>query len=447
MKKKVLQMIGVLTATVMIAGCTNPGKIPAVTGNPDSEIPVTSGTLSGESVNLTEGRTGIAARNVYPTDEETSALSGAAFALFEEVMDEKEGENVLLSPVSIDFALGMTENGAAGNTLAQMEETVNGGISGEKLNPIMKLLSERFMNAAEVKWNVANSVWFKNDDQIQMKMKDDFLDQTVGYYDADVYLSPFDNRTISDINNWVSLETDGMITDVLDSIDPNTIMYLINAISFDGEWATEYEEDKITEDREFRNLDGSISKVTMLGSTESRYFEIAGGEGFIKPYKGLEYSFVGILPGEGETPESLIAKMNQSNTDFANAVKNAENTEVKVQMPEFSCDFETELSDTYKKMGMTEPFSETDADFSRMLESTDGSLFECWIGSIIHKTHIDVDRKGTKAAAVTVVEMRYKNAVSFDESKTIILNRPFVYAIVENETGLPVFLGCVNNME
>ena len=96
---------------------------------------------------------------------------------------------------------------------------------------------------------------------------------------------------------------------------------------------------------------------------------------------------------------------------------------------------------------MDNPFDPAQANFHEMMETTDGSPAAIWIGRILHKTNIEVDRKGTKAAAATVVEMRAKNAVVMDETKYVILNRPFVYAIVENETGLPVFIGCQNSME
>ncbi len=443
MKKKYLQMTGILLAALMLAGC---GKERLYQIEPELYNANAGGSvISSETVNLTDGRTGLEAKEAIPSEEESAALSSASFALLQEVMRERTGENVLLSPTSIDFALGMTENGAAGKTLEEMENTVNGGLSVSSVNPLMKHLSNRFTSASEVKWNIANSIWFKNDGLVSMK--ENFLNQAVSYYDADVFLAPFDNQTLNDINGWVNDETHGMIPNVLDQIHENARMYLINAIAFEGEWAEEYEEDKIYENRQFQNSDGSTSNITMMGSTEGRYFTIANGEGFIKPYKGGEYSFVGILPEEGESPEDLIEIIQEGNIDFAKTVREAEYSEVKAQIPEFSNDFDIELNDTYKQMGMEIPFSESEADFSEMMESTDGSPAKIWIGRIIHKTHIDVDRKGTKAAAATVVEMRYKNEIEIDQSRYIVLDRPFVYAIVENETGLPVFLGCINSMQ
>ena len=188
--------------------------------------------------------------------------------------------------------------------------------------------------------------------------------------------------------------------------------------------------------------------MNYLASTENRYFELAGGRGFIKPYKGNEYSFVGILPEEGVSCEEYVHEIWNNNLDFAKAVREAEDTEVRVRIPEFKADFAKELSGVYKYLGMNEAFSQADANFEKMMAWENGAAAEAYIGKIIHKTFIDVDRKGTKAAAATVVDMRLKSAVVAVEKVNIItLDRPFVYAIVDNETGFPVFVGCQNMME
>ena len=449
MKKKLLKMLGILSTVLLLAGCTrnnqNPGPFPQTTDG----SPVLSGTETeslGNTVNLTAGKTATDADEALPSEKESAALSNASLKLLNTVLQNNEDQNanILLSPVSIDFAMGMTENGADGNTLSQMEETVNGGIKVNQMNPIMKHLSSRFINAREVKWNVANSIWYKNDGT--GVPKEQFLNATIGYYDSELFAAPFDETTLTDINNWVDSNTDHMIPEILDVIPVNVEMYLVNAIAFDGEWAEEYEEDHVLENRFFTNLDGTTTNVTMLSSKEHGYFELGDGKGFIKPYKGGEYSFVGIMPNEGVTPEDYIAKLADKNLDFSNAIRNSENIDVNVSIPEFSNDYGIELSDTYKKMGMTDPFGEA-ASFENMMEDANGAAVPLYIGRILHKTHIDVDRKGTKAAAATVVEMRYKGIAPVEETKSVILDKPFVYAIVENETGLPVFIGCQNCME
>ena len=198
---------------------------------------------------------------------------------------------------------------------------------------------------------------------------------------------------------------------------------------------------------EFTNADRSTSNCTMLSSTEDRYFTLGEGTGFIKPYKGGEYSFVGILPEEGVSPEEYIKDLVKNNEDFSKAVREAEYGEVYVTMPEFTTDYGNEgMVDVYKNMGMNLPFDQDKADLKGIF--TNDSNSKVWIDKIIHKTHIEVDREGTRAAAVTAVEVDTCAAVMpVAEPVVITLDRPFVYAIVDNETGIPVFLGCMNNMQ
>ncbi len=447
MKKKLLQMTAILTAVLALSGCrlNNPGTINN-SNDPQNTVLTQNENISGESVNLTEGKGGAEIELVSPEEADIKALNDAALALLAEIGKNSEGQNVLLSPTSIEFALGMTANGADGETLKQLENTVNGGIDYEKMNSVMAYTSDKLRTSQDVNWNVANSIWFKDDGD--WKMKNPFLNDVVNYYRSEVYKAPFDQQTVADINSWVNKETYGMIPDILENIPDEARMYLINAIAFEGEWLQKYEESDIEEGKTFTNADGSESEVTMLYSNETRYFTLADGEGFVKPYEGGEYSFVGILPKEGMLPEEYIKKLSESGENFAEAVKNAGYEEVRVRIPEFKLDYDIELSETYKAMGMELPFDQGNADFSKMMETVDQSPSQIWIGKILHKTHIEVDRKGTKAAAVTAVEMDAVGAVMMpQEVYTVYLDRPFVYAIVDNETGLPIFMGCQNYME
>ena len=277
-------------------------------------------------------------------------------------------------------------------------------------------------------------------------MNDKFVKDVVTYYYPDMYKAPFNEQTVSDINAWVNNETNGMIPEILDAIPADAVMYLVNAIAFKKHI---YIDAQIYEDCTFTNCDGTTSQVTMLHSKENRYFTLGNGQGFIKPYKGRKYSFVAILPDEGVSTEEYLNNISAYSVDFAKDVREAGVEDVIVEMPEFTLDYDIELSDVYKSMGMDIPFDGQRADFTKMLSTASGEPYECWIGRILHKTHIEVDRKGTKAAAATVVEMEAKCTAEevFTEPRQIILDRPFVYAIVDNETGMPIFLGCQNSFE
>ena len=442
MNTKLIKAMSLVGSLSILTGCVNavPQNVTLPTNNSPAQ-------LSGNTVNLTKEVQPQNVENPEISEEQMAQLSQAYLQLINELNSANEGDNILISPFSISMALGMTENGANGQTLSEMEQYANGGLSSQELNSIMYALSQNMSSSEDVNWNVANSIWF-NDDGF-LSIRDSFLQDVVTYYNPEVFKAPFDNNTTDDINKWVDNETYGMISKILDKVDPDTKMYLINAIAFDGEWFEEYSEDDIYENMTFTNLNGTTSEVTMMYSDEYKYFVLGNGQGFVKPYKGGEYSFVGILPKEGVTPEEYLNELAASGEDFSKAVREASNEDVRVGMPEFSFDYYTELGKAYQKMGMTTPFTEGAADFSKMMESEDGVNYNVWIGNILHKTHIDVDRKGTKAAAVTVVEMKCEAVMEVEpnEVKVINLNRPFVYAIVDNNTGMPLFLGCQNTME
>ncbi len=443
MKKKFLQLFGIFSTVVFLTGCAKPVISPSEnpSNNQYNEMPIGEG-----AVNMTEGSGGLESLG-EPTEAEEKALSNASVKVFlETIKKESDEKNVLLSPTSLMFALGMTENGANGQTLEEMENTMNGGISIEELNRILSYTANHLESSEDVEWNVADSIWVR--DEEGLKLNQDFLNKVVSYYCAEIWKAPFDQSTVDDINNWVNNNTKGMIPEILDQIPADAVMYLVNAIAFEGEWEEQYSEDDIYENEIFHNADGSTTTVTMLRSEENRYFELAGGEGFIKTYKGGEYAFVGILPEEGMTTKEYINKLAENGEDFSKAIREAEFEEVIVNMPEFTNDYEKEMSSVFAEAGMPSAFHPETADFTNMFAPDEnGYVYEPYIGRILHKTHIEVDREGTKAAAVTVVEMKCEAVMEMEEPLRITLDRPFVYAIVDTTTGLPIFLGCQNTME
>ena len=436
--KNLLRMTSLLGVLVM-AGCTAP-TVPTANNNTPEENKV----ISVMPENYTGGQLA-PEEGMIPGEKEIGALSNASMNVFYNTLKaEDENANVLISPASLSFAFGIAENGAEGNTLKQMEETVNGGIPVEDINPILNYTSYKLNNAEDVKWGVANSLWFN--DNGSCKMEDEFLKKAVSYYDAEVYEKVFDEAVIDEINNWIYKKTDHMIDKVIDEYSKDAMLFIVNAMAFEGEWQEQYEKNDVFENMKFNNSDGTQSDVTLLHSTEGRYFELGEGTGFIKPYKGGQYAFVGILPDEGVTPEEYMEGLVNGNEDFSEAVRNAVYGDVEVYLPEFDADYDKLMNDIYKDMGMDLPFDEDKAEFKGFF--TDDETSDVWIGKVLHKTHIEVDRKGTKAAAVTVIEVDKCMALPvFDDPVVIRLDRPFVYAIVDTETGTPIFLGCQNSIK
>ena len=446
MKKKL--MVLTLSAIMLFSGiaCGNNNQTAGNRENTNNEREEENNEVTTEytATNLTSDVNKLTLETSGIPYSDINALSNASTQLLG-VISEEEGDtsNVLLSPTSIMMAFGMLENGASGDTLSQMETVINGGLSIENTNPVLYDIYTRFNESEDVTWNVANSIWLKNDGNASLVP--DFLDKAASYYGAEVWMANFDQSTVDDINNWVNEETLEMIPHIIDDLSPNARMCLINAIAFEGEWEVEYTEDDILEDGSFTNADGTLSEVPMLFSEEDNYFTLGDGIGFMRPYKGGEYSFVGILPNEGMTVNEYIASIGDES--FAEAIANREYGEVYVKIPEFTTEFNIELSETLQAMGIESAFTE-DAEFTNLLVGENGEEWPVCISKVIHKTFIEVNREGTRAAAVTAIEMEdCALALPADEPIWIELDRPFVYAIVDNATGLPVFLGTMNTIE
>lgn len=349
--------------------------------------------------------------------------------LFKKTMDDKQ--NSLISPLSVLLALAMTANGADGETLAQMETVLGKGLSLDELNEYLYTYAQSLPNNKESKLTIANSIWFHEAFQAEKK----FLQKNADYYNAAAYQSAFDNKTLRDINKWVKNNTDGMIDKILDEIAPDAVMYLINAITFDAQWKTPYKKEEISKG-DFNAFNGSKQQVSMMRSQEGLYLEDGLATGFIKPYANDDYSLVALLPNQGTTVLEYIETL--SGDRFLQLLNNPETTPVKTTMPMFRYDYTVGMNDALMDMGMPDAFSPDNADFSRLGKVPGENIY---IGDVLHKTYISVDAQGTKAAAVTKVEMRLTSAL--EDTKNVILDRPFVYAIIDNSTNLPIFIGTV----
>ena len=177
----------------------------------------------------------------------------------------KNGENTLISPLSVYLALSMLTNGAEENTLAQLEEIL--GMSSDELNLFVKSYMSSLPNTTYSKMKIANSVWFR--DAESFKVNDSFLQTNANYFSADIYKAPFNQSTVNDINSWVKEKTDGMIDKIVNEISETTVMYLINALSFEAEWENQYLEYDVGEG-EFKTANGDVQ--TEPNTTASAFF-------------------------------------------------------------------------------------------------------------------------------------------------------------------------------
>jgi len=380
-------------------------------------------------------------KDVTPQDVEEKYLDDAflknqvelSAQLFKQSVARSGEENVLVSPLSISLALAMTANGANGDTLAEMEGLLAGELSIAELNQYLNTYVNHLPSDEKYRFHIANSIWYRDDESLIIEK--DFLQTNADYYGASIYKSPFDETTVTDINNWVKNNTDGMIEEIIDRIDYDTVMYLINALSFDAEWNTKYLDIDIW-DGTFTTLDKEERSVKMMNSMESVYLENEDVTGFMKPYKDEKYSFVALLPKDEEGVDEFISGM--TGETLQELFKGQKSASVEVVIPKFSYEYSISMNEMLKDLGMPTAFNTSFADFSKMGSSSLGNIY---IGDVAHKTFITVDENGTKAGAVTKVEMKAESAVEFNYRVT--LNRPFVYMIVDNENNLPIFMGMV----
>lgn len=381
--------------------------------------------------------------NVTPRNvERLSSCSSYSAAYNDFALDLLRGssdddDNVLISPLSVISALAMVANGMQGNTRAELEGVL--GLSVEQLNIFLASYVDSLPQGEKYKLSLANSIWVTDDERFTVNP--DFLQLNADYYGADVYRAPFDAQLLRDINNWAKLKTDGMIPKVLEEMSPYAIMYLVNALAFEAEWVKIYERYQVR-DGKFTDEDGDREDVELMYCDEHVYLEDELAKGFMKYYKGREYAFVALLPNEGVTVSDYLASLDGES--LANLLSNPEYRTVKTAIPKFEVEFDTEMSDILYEMGIRDAFDPDNADFSSLGSSTEDNIF---INRVIHKTFIEVGEKGTKAGAVTVIEANDGAAAPPDEIKEVILDRPFVYMLVDCENNLPFFIGTLMEID
>ena len=432
MKKICKVLVCVILAIIIpvnIIGCS---RHDIIKDNKNTDNPVTSNDAES-----TDNANNLEISGKTADQQFISSQLNFALELFKQNVNKCRTEgnnNVLVSPLSVMLALSMTANGADGETLKEMEKVLaatdlGGSLTIDDLNEYLYAHAKKLSSDYNAKLHIANSIWIK--DQYAQNIKGDFTQKSIDYYGAEVTSSPFDASTINDINNWVRENTDGMINKIIENTDAAAVMILVNALCFDAEWDIPYEEKNIS-DGKFTNIDKSVTDVKMMHSSEHTYLEGENCIGFKKSYNGNQYSFAALLPDEKINVYDYVNSLDH--VKLAEILNNSSYKRIIATMPKFEFDYSITLNDALISMGMEQAFS-PNADFSRM---SDTGLA---ISNILHKTYISVAEQGTRAGASTAVMMN--GTGSAEDSVIIKLDRPFVFMIIDNDTNLPIFIGCV----
>ena len=386
-----------------------------------------------------EGCVNFRVERVRPTF--TDVQADFAADLFKTVNAADSGSNILISPLSVTVALAMAANGATefSETAYELYELLSEGMSRENFNTALASYFSGLPNKDGQKLSVANSIWYRDTDR--MTIKDSFLQINRTYYGAEAYKEPFDNATVDAVNEWVKNVTDGMIDNVLQApIDPEVMLYIINAICFDAKWSDPYTEYQV-KDGIFTAQNGEVRDVKMMKSSEHFYIEDKYATGFVKTYEGTRYAFAALLPNENVTVDEYIASLD--GRKLAYMIANSKRATVNATIPKFTAEYEIEMSPILKSMGLDCVFAGEYTDFGETAEMHDGTRLS--VREVLHKTYVEITEAGTRAAAVTVVTDAAESMPP-DEIKTVILDRPFVYAIVDTDTGLPIFIGTLKDI-
>lgn len=346
-----------------------------------------------------------------------------------------QGKNVMVSPLSISLALSMTLNGADGSTKIDMINALGlNDLSVDEINQVYLDLVTALKKAdPNVVMNVANSIWIKKN----FPVLEPFIATNQKYYDARVESLDFNAAALNTINRWVNEKTNTKIPKILDEISAEEIMFLINAIYFNGKWQVQFEKSK-TQNGSFTLAAGGSVNVPLMKIKETfGYSEQTGYEALKMPYGRGKFGMVILLPDIGKTPDQIMQQMSPSAWE---TLKTSLDSPIKVDvwMPRFKFIWESDLKEILSSLGMAVAFSKEEANFTKI--NSNGHLF---ITKVKHKTFIDVNEEGTEAAAATSVGIGFTSAGPGGPEFHAI--RPFLFFITEEDTGAILFAGKVEN--
>jgi serpin B len=358
--------------------------------------------------------------------------------LFREVVSaDPESDNIFVSPTSIALALAMTYNGAAGETKTAMETALRKvGFTVEEINTSYKSLIDALVSVdPKVLLEIANSIWYREG----FTVLQEFVTTNQQYYDAQVSSLDFNDAGAPGIiNNWVSDKTHDKIKKIVEEINPQTVMYLINAIYFKGMWQTEFKKENTSDGPFYLNSGSPVTVPLMKQTTALRY---TANEVFSMtelPYGQGNFSMLVMLPQSGLSTDDIVSTLTPENWDTWMGELTERN--VDLELPKFTFEYKNELKNELEAMGMGIAFSDGQADFSKIYGA--GGLF---ISKVLHKSFVEVNEEGTEAAAVTSVEIELTSVGPEPQVTEFHVDHPFLFAIREKSTGTILFIGRVNN--
>lgn len=410
-----MQKLPMILFILMIAGCGT------------TEPTVTSGSLK-ISTDVEYGKADFQ-KIIEPSNE-------LGWKLLPAVEPNEEGNRFITSP-SLFMALSMVHNGADGVTEEEISNVLEvPGMKAEELNQTNASLMNQLASDSEaIQLSIGNSIWLNESYQFQ----EEFAKNNENYFNAKIEeIDVTDNESGDRINGWVEDSTNGKIKEMMEApLDPKLVTVLLNAIYFKGDWQYPFEEEG-TSEQDFHLTDGSLKKMPLMTLYEELpYLETDDFQAVSLPYGEGEMSMKAFLPKEGTSLSDFEKSLTGENWDkWKKAFWELEGT---LRLPKFQLEYEVEMNDALKGLGMASAFDRFTAEFPQMVKKEDEELF---ISKVKQKTFLDINEKGTEAAAATSIEI-VEESGSSELPFEMLVDRPFFITIEDMETGLILFMGAI----
>ncbi|MBL7966349.1 MAG: serpin family protein [Prolixibacteraceae bacterium] len=401
-----IRFISFLTIAVFLMACTQESETPEVTDFTPSE----------KSAKI------ISADNQF------------GFELFQKInASQPEPKNTMISPLSVSLALAMVYNGTDGNTKKQMEEMLHkANLSADDINQSYKdLVAALQSHDPKVELSISNSIFYRN----TFPVKPNFITTNQNFYQAEVSGLDFTKQaaTLNTVNGWVNTKTKGKISSIISEVNEQDVMYLLNAIYFNGQWTYSFDTDATT-NRPFTKDDKSTVQVpTMTIEKPFKFYSHSKFDLLEMPYGGGKYSMLIFLPGNGKSTTDVISLLTPTN--LSDWISKMTEQKKEVFLPKFEFKFDNSLVDELSALGMTDAFNDAKANLTGISDAA-----KLVISEVIHKSNIKVDERGTEAAAVTGITV---GVTSVGPDNSFRVDRPFVFAIREKDSNAILFIGKV----
>ncbi|MEK7287368.1 MAG: serpin family protein [Elusimicrobiota bacterium] len=375
------------------------------------------------------------------------SVSEFSFSLFLKIAEDENNKNVFISPLSVAQILTLTANGAGGKTRQSMLAALKlDKFDFSRINQAYRDIKQ-LRNAFDpkVRLDIANSLWT---DQ-KFVLKERFLKVSTASYGAKVSSLDFaDKASIDAINNWVSENTGGKIQKIVENLEPDSSLVLLNAVYFKGDWSEKFDK-KVTQSKAFELAGGNKKQVPMMSKRNSfSYLEESEFQAVELPYGEGRIKMRVFLPGLNSSLEAFCRQLTPANWKMWRGKFSARGG--YLELPRFKINYDKELSEILKNLGMSSAFEREKANFSNMLEPLTRQnllLKSTYIDAVLHKAFVDINEEGAEAAAATsvLVMSQAEPKVRPSPAFTMIVERPFFFAIDDTESGILLFLGLIYN--